>query len=121
MVKLIIETDQSNPMECRRLDSSPKQHAPGHGGAYLKCRRLAAAFAYVFNIHAIVLGIVASICVYLCHTFRFTYQLEFAFVSLGVTFPLTFAIAQQFTRRERALTDCAWRAQGQRSLLVLAP
>ena len=76
----------------------------GLNGRYLKCRRIASAIAYVFNVHAIAVGVVASICVFLCHHFNFSYQLEFAFVSLGITFPLTFAIAQQFTRRERALT-----------------
>ena len=72
--------------------------------ATLQLRRYFAALIYIFNFHTILLGLVSCLCVYLCERHNFSYKIEFSLVSLAVTFPVTFAIGQQFIRRERALT-----------------
>jgi hypothetical protein len=72
--------------------------------AKLQLRRYSAALLYIFNFHTLLLGLISCFCVYLCDKYNFSYKIEFSLVSLAVTFPVTFAIGQQFLRRERALT-----------------
>lgn len=66
-------------------------------------RRYIRALLYTFNVHTMLLSLVACVAVYLSDKYNFRYNMDFTLVATGTTFPLVFTIQQAFTRRERAL------------------
>lgn len=52
--------------------------------------RLSRALLYAFNIRSLGLSALALFSVVLAESLGLTYNVEFSFVALGITFPLTF-------------------------------
>lgn len=70
-------------------------------------RRQLRAAVYMFNLHTMVLCIIGCLAVYICQEWGLSYNMDLHFMAAGTIFPLTFAISQAFSRRERALTMLA--------------
>ncbi|KAL6765775.1 hypothetical protein V8C86DRAFT_2449307 [Haematococcus lacustris] len=65
-------------------------------------RRAARAVLYLFNLHTCIVLMVSWVSVWVCHYQNWRFAIDFSMVSTGTVFPLTFTLAQAFTRRERA-------------------
>lgn len=52
--------------------------------------RLLRAFLYAFNVRSLMLCLLSCISVALSQYLGLTYNVEFSFIALGITFPLTF-------------------------------
>jgi len=52
--------------------------------------RLLRAFLYAFNVRSLMLCLLSCISVALSQYIGLTYNVEFSFIALGITFPLTF-------------------------------
>lgn len=75
--------------------------------SWLRCRlqalRMLRATIYIFNVRTLWLMLLSCTSVAVAKRLGLDYSLEFSFIALGITFPLTFNITQAFMRRERAL------------------
>jgi hypothetical protein len=62
----------------------------------LWAKRLLRAFLYAFNVRSLLLCGVACLSVALSEYIGLTYNIEFSFIALGITFPLTFNSKSQY-------------------------
>ena len=62
----------------------------------LWAKRLLRAFLYAFNVRSLLLCGVACLSVALSEYIGLTYNIEFSFIALGITFPLTFNSKSQW-------------------------
>lgn len=78
---------------------------PGHTDAFrLWSKRLLRALLYAFNVRSVLLCAVACLSVAISQAIGLTYNLEFSFVALGITFPLTFNSESQQPAHKAVLT-----------------
>jgi len=83
----------------------------GHVAAALRQRhstwRVARAVFFLFNLHTLVVCACTCAFTWLCAVRGWSYDVDSQLFVIAINFPLTFALTQAFTRRERALTFIA--------------